>query len=159
MNSLCSNFRIAYLGFVRARSFPGSTLSIAVLMGFNTISVQAQDVPKDVLQPVVVTATPFENRSELDIAQPVSVLKGDDLRRKREASLGDTLSRELGVASSSFGPGAGRPTMASAPSIFQASVRIMRSRRNHSMLPKSKYYEVRRPCYMAAGHRVAWLTW
>ena len=109
MNSLCSNFRIAYLGFVRARSFPGSTLSIAVLMGFNTISVQAQDVPKDVLQPVVVTATPFENRSELDIAQPVSVLKGDDLRRKREASLGDTLSRELGVASSSFGPGAGRP--------------------------------------------------
>jgi len=109
MNSLCSNFRIAYLGFVRARSFPVSTLSIAVLMGFNTISVQAQDVPKDVLQPVVVTATPFENRSELDIAQPVSVLKGDDLRRKREASLGDTLSRELGVASSSFGPGAGRP--------------------------------------------------
>ena len=109
MNGLCSNFRIAYLGFVRARSFPGSTLSIAVLMGFNTISVQAQDVPKDVLQPVVVTATPFENRSELDIAQPVSVLKGDDLRRKREASLGDTLSRELGVASSSFGPGAGRP--------------------------------------------------
>lgn len=109
MNSLCSNFRIAYLGFVRARSFPGSTLSIAVFMGFNTLLVQAQDVPEDVLQPVVVTATPFENRSELDIAQPVSVLKGDDLRRKREASLGDTLSRELGVASSSFGPGAGRP--------------------------------------------------
>ena len=79
-------------------------------MVLNTISVQAQDVPKDnVLQPVVVTANPFENRSELDIAQPVSVLKGDDLRRKREASLGDTLSRELGVASSSFGPGAGRP--------------------------------------------------
>ena len=43
------------------------------------------------------------------MAQPVSVLRGDDLRRKREASLGDTLSRELGVASSSFGPGAGRP--------------------------------------------------
>lgn len=61
------------------------------------------------LPPVVVTATPFDDRSELDMAQPVSVLKGDDLRRKREASLGDTLSRELGVASSSFGPGAGRP--------------------------------------------------
>ncbi|WP_255398910.1 TonB-dependent receptor [Nitrosovibrio sp. Nv6] len=61
------------------------------------------------LPAVVVTGAPFEDRSELDMAQPVSVLRGDDLRRKREASLGDTLSRELGVASSSFGPGAGRP--------------------------------------------------
>ena len=79
-------------------------------MVFNMIPALAQDVPKNkVLEPVVVTANPFENRSDLDMAQPVSVLKGDDLRRKREASLGDTLSRELGVASSSFGPGAGRP--------------------------------------------------
>src|SRR5687768_6639643 len=72
--------------------------------------VRAQVIPKDTILPsVVVTGAPFENRSELDMAQPVSVLRGDDLRRKREASLGDTLSRELGVASSSFGPGAGRP--------------------------------------------------
>ena len=61
------------------------------------------------LPPVIVTATPFVNRSELDMAQPVTVLQGDDLRRKREASLGDTLSQELGVTSSSFGPAAGRP--------------------------------------------------
>ncbi|MCX7185534.1 MAG: TonB-dependent receptor [Nitrosospira sp.] len=61
------------------------------------------------LPSVVVTATPFKDRSELDMAQPVTVLKGEDLRRKREASIGDTLARELGVASSSFGPGAGRP--------------------------------------------------
>ncbi|HET7061380.1 MAG TPA: TonB-dependent receptor [Nitrosospira sp.] len=73
-----------------------------------TASAQAED-SGNTLQPVVVTATPFSNQSELEMAQPVSVLKGDDLRRKREASLGDTLSRELGVASSSFGPGAGRP--------------------------------------------------
>ena len=61
------------------------------------------------LLPVVVTASPFKDRSDLDMAQPVTVLKGEDLRRKRESSIGDTLSRELGVASSSFGPGAGRP--------------------------------------------------
>lgn len=71
--------------------------------------VQAQAIKDTILPSVVVTGAPFENRSELDMAQPVSVLRGDDLRRKREASLGDTLSRELGVASSSFGPGAGRP--------------------------------------------------
>jgi iron complex outermembrane receptor protein len=82
----------------------------SVLFLFGVPPVQAQAIPKDsVLPPVVVTGAPFENRSELDMAQPVSVLRGDDLRRKREASLGDTLSRELGVASSSFGPGAGRP--------------------------------------------------
>ena len=61
------------------------------------------------LLPVVVTTSPFKDRSDLDMAQPVTVLKGEDLRRKRESSIGDTLSRELGVASSSFGPGAGRP--------------------------------------------------
>jgi iron complex outermembrane recepter protein len=61
------------------------------------------------LPSVVVTTSPFKDRSALDMAQPVTVLKGEDLRRKRESSIGDTLSRELGVASSSFGPGAGRP--------------------------------------------------
>ncbi len=73
-------------------------------------SAQVKDTGRATeLPPVVVTATPFKDRSELDMAQPVTVLKGEDLRRKREASIGDTLSRELGVASSSFGPGAGRP--------------------------------------------------
>ena len=84
-------------------------IAVAVAV-FGVSPVQAEKNGKgNVLPPVVVTATPFENRSELDMAQPVSVLRGDDLRRKREASLGDTLSRELGVASSFFGPAAGRP--------------------------------------------------
>lgn len=92
------------------QSFPGFTIILLVPVVFSVASVQAQDIGKDTVLPsVVVTATPFENRSELDTAQPVSVLRGEDLRRKREASLGDTLSRELGVASSSFGPAAGRP--------------------------------------------------
>jgi iron complex outermembrane receptor protein len=83
----------------------------AIMAGALAISAaQAQDPGKNsVLPAVIITATPFENRSELDMTQPVSVLQGDDLRRKREASLGDTLSRELGVTSSSFGPAAGRP--------------------------------------------------
>ncbi|MCC2681664.1 MAG: TonB-dependent receptor [Nitrosospira multiformis] len=87
-----------------------AALALATLLALNASSVQAQKAEKiEVLNPVVVTATPFEDRTELDIAQPVSILKGDDLRRKREASLGDTLSHELGVTSSFFGPGAGRP--------------------------------------------------
>jgi iron complex outermembrane recepter protein len=83
----------------------------AIVVGALAASpIQAQESGKNsVLPAVIITATPFENRSELDMTQPVSVLQGDDLRRKREASLGDTLSRELGVTSSSFGPAAGRP--------------------------------------------------
>lgn len=44
------------------------------------------------LPPVVVTAIPFKDRSDLDMTQPVTVLQGEDLRRKRESSIGDTLT-------------------------------------------------------------------
>ena len=71
------------------------------------------DTPKpadkvEKLDEVVVTATPLGKR-EVDLAQPASVLAGDELRRRRAASLGDTLATEPGVHSSAFGPGAGRP--------------------------------------------------
>lgn len=87
------------------------TTVVSAFAILHTSALQAQETATSIptLAPVVVTATPFENLNELDMAQPVSALKGDDLRRKREASLGDTLSRELGVTSSSFGPAAGRP--------------------------------------------------
>lgn len=109
----CTNCDFACTPVLRAHGRPQPYAALALtmlLLVLDAVSVQAQEAEKiEVLDPVVVTATPFEDRTELDIAQPVSILKGDDLRRKREASLGDTLSRELGVASSSFGPGAGRP--------------------------------------------------
>ena len=83
-------------------------VSVSASLGLSV--VHAEETGKEIRLPaVVVTVDPFESRNELDMAQPVIVLKGSKLRRKREASLGDTLSSELGVASSSFGPGAGRP--------------------------------------------------
>lgn len=84
--------------------------TFALWASVTSISALARDsAPATALDPVVVTASPFTDRSELDLAQPVSVLQGEELRRKREARLGDTLSRELGVTSSAFGPAAGRP--------------------------------------------------
>ena len=44
-------------------------------------------------------------------AAPISVLAGDELERRRGASLGDTLSRLPGVSSTYFGPNANRPTI------------------------------------------------
>jgi len=87
----------------------GMSLGMSVALAQDPGKVGADTGKAAELPVVVVTATPFVNRSELDMAQPVTVLQGDDLRRKREASLGDTLSNELGVTSSSFGPAAGRP--------------------------------------------------
>ncbi|OGB27680.1 MAG: TonB-dependent receptor [Burkholderiales bacterium RIFCSPLOWO2_02_FULL_57_36] len=61
------------------------------------------------LPPVIVTATPFNAPENAQILTPATVLSGDELRNKLEPSLGNTLSRELGVSSSAFGAGASRP--------------------------------------------------
>lgn len=83
---------------------------IAVLIMTDIPVIYAQSAAKPSRLPgVTVTASPFKDRGELEMTQPANVLQGDDLRRKREISLGDTLANELGVASSFFGPGASRP--------------------------------------------------
>ncbi len=90
--------------------FYGQSLLILALILFQVPIVHAEGISEiNNLPGVVITASPFKDRNELKMAQPISVLEGDNLRRKREVSLGDTLANELGVASSSFGPGAGRP--------------------------------------------------
>ena len=55
---------------------------------------------------VVVTATPLG-----DILQPSDVLGGDQLLLKSAPTLGETLSAELGVSSTYFGPAASRPVI------------------------------------------------
>jgi iron complex outermembrane recepter protein len=115
LNHLFLIIRTKYLACCKAGIISASLLNkLAALALFFTATaipvVQAADNGKETELPeVTVTVNPFESRTELGMAQPVSVLKGDRLRHKREPSLGDTLTGELGVASSSFGPGAGRP--------------------------------------------------
>jgi iron complex outermembrane receptor protein len=95
----------ALLGISTARAEVGNTTQAE-----ENKTVQTKAIKKETKLPaVIITADPFGDHTELDMEQPASVLKGDRLRHKREASLGDTLTGELGVASSSFGPGAGRP--------------------------------------------------
>jgi iron complex outermembrane receptor protein len=68
----------------------------------------AQD-KEPVLEAIEVRASPFAGHSDSEMAQPASVLRGERLQRRQATSLGDTLSGEIGVHSSSFGPGSGRP--------------------------------------------------
>lgn len=61
---------------------------------------------QEIIEPIELPAVTITSKQEI---KPISVLEGEDLRRRRSTSLGDTLSNELGISSTSFGPGASRP--------------------------------------------------
>lgn len=52
-----------------------------------------------------------EQNSLLQYIPSVSTLSGHDLKKRREISLGETLSSEAGVNATTFGPGASRPVI------------------------------------------------
>jgi iron complex outermembrane receptor protein len=86
------------------------TLIATALAGLGAQSVSAAEPAKEeTLAPVVVTSQPFQDRSELEMTQPATVLRGANLRRNQSTNLGDTLDTELGVQSSGFAAGSGRP--------------------------------------------------
>ena len=62
------------------------------------------------LDEVVISSTPL-GRTLLQQAKAVSVLEGRELSEALGTSLGDTLSKLPGVASTGFAPGAGRPVI------------------------------------------------
>ena len=62
------------------------------------------------MEEVVITAS-LLGRTLFEQAQPTSILSGDRLTLRLESTLGETLSREPGVNSTSFAPGASRPVI------------------------------------------------
>lgn len=62
------------------------------------------------LEAVNVEASAF-GRTADDLIQPAEILHGRELDRKRKSTIGETLEGELGVSSSDFGPGVGRPVI------------------------------------------------
>lgn len=72
-----------------------------------SVQVLAQETK---VEEVVVTSSALRE-NPLEVAQPTAVIAGDDLRRQIAASLGETLSKELGVSSTYFGPTASRPVI------------------------------------------------
>lgn len=72
---------------------------------------QAQAQHETRLEEIIVTARPDSSKSIDHIAQPVSILKGDELWEKISNTLGETLSQELGVSASDFGQGSSRPVI------------------------------------------------
>lgn len=62
------------------------------------------------IEEIIVQATALERTVE-QLAQPTTVLRGEELAKKVAPSIGETLSRELGVSSSYFGPVSSRPVI------------------------------------------------
>jgi iron complex outermembrane receptor protein len=86
-------------------------------VAFVIVDAAAQDVGdpaggagEHALREIVIESTGVRQTLS-DQAQPVTVLSDKELAMKASGSLGDTLAAEPGIASSSFGPGAGRPVI------------------------------------------------
>lgn len=75
-------------------------------------SPPAADPRADVmhLDAFVVTAG-GDGKTAFDLAQGTSVLSAEELQRRTQATLGETLSATLGVSSTYYGPGASRPVI------------------------------------------------
>ena len=88
------------MGAAHAQAAPDSTT------GAPPAATAAATTP--LLAPVTVSASGLQ-LGVSDMTTPVTVLEGDEHVRRREATLGETLSSEPGITSSHFGAGASRP--------------------------------------------------
>ncbi len=70
----------------------------------------AEDESIQKLDDIVVTGTGIKH-STAKLADPVTVLTGDELRMKMGTTIGDTLKNELGITNQSFGSGVGTPVI------------------------------------------------
>lgn len=78
--------------------------AVVIACLLSPLAAGEEDVP---MEHVFVTAPLHKTAAET--ALPVTVLTGDELRDKAKNTIGETLSMEPGIASSSFGPGVGQP--------------------------------------------------
>lgn len=93
-------------------------LLASVLLGFSQLIASAEVAPVAVPPSVEQATVPDiqvwgqqRGKSLSDFVPTVSELSGLKLESKKQATWGETLSREAGVSASSFGPGASRPVI------------------------------------------------
>jgi len=79
-----------------------------IVVGDQSVPVELQLLDEVHQDEIVVTASPH-SRSQLELAQPTTVLDGEQLIANLESTLGETLDNQAGITSSYFGPGASRP--------------------------------------------------
>jgi len=95
------------------RLFAASTTAISSLLVFvpcATAQETDQEYEEHTIDEIVVQGAALDRTVE-QLAQPTTIVGGDTLAKKQAASLGETISQELGVSSSYFGPVASRPVI------------------------------------------------
>ena len=83
-------------------------VALAAVLAASGIAQAQNETTAPSLPPVTVSASGLQLGAS-DMTAPASVLEGDELVRRREATLGETLNSEPGITSSHFGAGASRP--------------------------------------------------
>jgi len=85
---------------------------LASALHSQTIPTPSPEGDRDVvhLQNLVVSASPF-GRTQADLAQPTTVLTGQEVNLRMTRTLGELLAGQPGVASTYFGPNASRPVI------------------------------------------------
>ena len=89
----------------------GGRFTLALAIG---LPVMAWAQPETEQEEVVVTGVPLD-RSPGDLAQSVTVIRGDTLNRVRGSTLGETLAGQLGISSSYFGRARRARSFAASP--------------------------------------------
>lgn len=93
------------------RSFAAPATAVATLIAFipcATAQDADQEYEEHAIDEIIVQGAALDRTVE-QLAQPTAIVGGDALAKKQAASLGETISQELGVSSSYFGPVASRP--------------------------------------------------
>ncbi len=85
-------------------------LATTALVASPDVAAQDDEDVHHTIDQIIVTATPLARAVE-DLAQPTSVLHGDELTKKQSTSIGETVSQEPGVSSTYFGPISSRPVI------------------------------------------------
>jgi len=86
----------------------GQAVQTINVVSAQTASVNMVTSPMFHLDALVISAGTGA-QTQMEAVQPSSVVRGRELAIKAEPSLGETLSKEAGVNSTYFGPGASRP--------------------------------------------------
>lgn len=89
-----------------------AVLLSAALAGMSYAAHAEQSADDAVVIPsLIVTADPLGNRTADEIIIPVTVISGDELTKRRNGTLGETLDGLPGVSNADFSPGVGRPVI------------------------------------------------
>ena len=87
-------------------------LAVATAMIAPSSNAQAPDDEDShhEIDQIIVTAIPLARTVE-ELAQPTTILRGEELAQKQSTSLGEMLSQEPGLSSTYFGPVSSRPVI------------------------------------------------